>query len=207
MINQIYTFDDIVNSEIQNELQTYVHNENLQWEDVGNITGVEYSHEEYSFPAKVLISETIDENILKLINIIIDNSLLKINKKLLKKYRVKINKTIPHIFDLKEEYRLLHIDKPERHVTIIYYINDCDGDTLIFNDKNNKHLHVIGQGKTKDDGIDFENFELTKSVSPKKGRVVMFDGTLWHYGKYPTTGERNIININLVIEEHGNKLI
>jgi hypothetical protein len=32
------------------------------------------------------------------------------------------------------------------------------------------------------------------------GRVVMFDGNLWHYGKYPTKGERNVVNINLVIE-------
>jgi hypothetical protein len=196
-----------VNSEIQNELQTYVHDENLEWYDVKNVTGVEYGHEEYLFPAKILANEKIDENILKLINVIIDNSLLKINKKLLKKYRIKINKTIPHVFDLKDEYRLLHVDKPERHVTIIYYIDDCDGNTLIFNDKNNKHLNIIEQRKTKDTGLDFENFELIKAISPKKGRVIIFDGNLWHYGKYPTTGERNVININLVIEEHSNQLI
>jgi hypothetical protein len=207
MIDQIYTFDDIVSIEIQNELQTYVQNQNLQWLDVKNITGVDYDHEKNLFPAKVLVDEKTDENILKLIDIIIDSSLLKINKKLLKKYRIKINKTIPHIFDLKEEYKLLHVDQWERHVTIIYYINDCDGNTLIFNDKNNKHLNIIGQGKAKNKGLDFENFELIKTISPKKGRVVMFDGNLWHYGKYPTTGERNVININLVIEELSNKLI
>jgi hypothetical protein len=207
MINKIYTFDDIVNSKIQNELQTYVQNENLQWLDVKNITGVDYGNEKNLFPAKVIDDEKMDENILKLINIIIDSSLLKINKKFLKKYRIKINKTIPHIFDLKEEHKLLHVDKWEQHVTIIYYINDCDGDTLIFNDKNNKHLNIIKQGKVKDNGLDFENFELIKNISPKKGRVVMFDGNLWHYGKYPTKGERNVININLVIEEHSNKLI
>jgi hypothetical protein len=123
-----------------------------------------------------------------------------INKKLVKKYRIKINKTIPHRIDTNEEYRLLHIDKAEPHVTIIYYINDSDGDTLIFNDENNKHLKNIKQFMNNDNFLDFKNFELNKCISPKKGRVVVFDGNLWHYGKYPTKGERNIININLVIE-------
>ena len=207
MINEIYTFDDIVNSEIQNELQTYVHNKNLQWDDIKNITSEEPVHTAYLFPANVLVNKKIDKNILKLINIIINNSLLKINKKLLKKYRIKINKTIPHVFDLNEEYRLLHIDKQEQHMVIIYYINECDGDTLIFNDKNNKHLKNIKEFMTDGSFLDFKNFELIKTISPKKGRVVMFDGNLWHYGKYPTTGERNVININLVIEERSNKLI
>ena len=64
---------------------------------------------------------------------------------------------------------------------------------------NNKHLKNIKEFVNTDDFLDFKNFELTNNISPKKGRVVMFDGNLWHYGKYPTKGERNVININLAI--------
>jgi len=199
MINEIYTFDNIVDIEIQNEIENYVYNKNLDWNSIQNVTNTAGIHTNYSFPADILSEVKIDNNILKFIDIIIDNSLNKINKKLAKKYRIKINKTIPYHIDANEEYRLLHIDKMEPHVTIVYYINDSDGDTLIFNDENNKHLKDIKEFINNDNFLDPKNFKLTNSISPKKGRVVVFDGNLWHYGKYPTKGERNIININLAI--------
>ena len=198
MINEIYTFDDIVNIEIQNEIEKYVYDKNLHWEIKTNIKKTDGVITK-SFPAQVISTNGIDENILKLIDTIIDNSLNKINKKLLKKYRIRINKTIPDI-NLKEEHKLIHIDRTESHVTVIYYIDDSDGDTLIFNNKNYKNLKNITDFINNDDFLDPKNFELIKSISPKKGRVLMFAGHLWHYGKYPTKGERNIINLNLVIE-------
>jgi hypothetical protein len=200
MINEIYSFDNIVDIQIQNEIEKYVYDKNLNWDIKTNIIKKEGIDTNYSFPGQIISPPHIDKNILKFIDIIIDNSLNMINKKLVKKYRIKINKTIPHSIDINEEYRLLHIDKNEPHVTILYYINDSDGDTLIFNDKNNKHLKNIKEFMNNDNFLDFKNFELSKSISPKKGRVVVFDGNLWHYGKYPTKGERNVININLVIE-------
>lgn len=200
MINEIHIFDDIVDIEIQNKIETYVYDKNVVWEEVSNITSTKESHAAYSFPAKVLYNN-LDKNILKLIDIIIDTSLSKIDKKLLQKYRAKINKTTPHNIDLNEEFRLLHVDRPIQHVVMIYYINDSDGDTLIFDDKNNKNLKNIKEFFNYNNFLDLKNFELNKSISPKKGRVVIFDGSLWHYGKYPTFGERNVVNINLVINE------
>jgi hypothetical protein len=205
MINEIYIFDNIVDTKIQNKIEAYVYDKTIIWEEISNITSNTAAHQSYSFPAEVL-STQIDKDILKLIDIIINNSLAKINKKLLLKYRVKINKTTPHFVESKDEFRLLHIDKAEQHITIIYYINDSDGDTLIFNDKTNNH-YVGKEFMTNENFLDFKNFELNKNVTPKKGRVVIFDGNLWHYGKYPTNGERNIVNINLVIEKHRNELI
>jgi hypothetical protein len=205
MIDEIYIFDNIVDIKIQDKIKTYVYNKTILWEEISNITANTAAHQSYSFPAKV-ISTQIDKDIIKLIDIIIDTSLSKIDKKLLQKYRVKINKTTPHFVESKDEFRLLHIDKTEQHITIIYYINDSDGDTLIFNDKTKNH-YIGKEFMTNENFLDFKNFELNKSVTPKKGRVVIFDGNLWHYGKYPTTGERNIININLVIEKHRNELI
>jgi hypothetical protein len=204
MIDNIYIFDDIVNIEIQNKLEEYAFNRNVKWELKKNITGGHDIFQKDTFPAKVIGEKNIDVNILKLIDLIINNVLLKLNKKLLKKYRIKINKTKPYKFDANEEYRLLHVDRLEEHMTIIYYINDSDGDTLIFHDENNKHLNHFAKDNVN---LDSENFVLTNTISPQKGRVVVFDGKLWHYGKYPTKSERNIININLVINSEKTSLI
>jgi hypothetical protein len=206
MIGEIYTFDGVIDTEIQDEIEKYVYDENTQWETLKNVTKLDGVHTNYSFPAKVIPEAIINKDVLKFIDLIIENSLNKINKKLLKRYRVKINKTIPHTIDLNQEHRLLHVDTVVEHVTIIYYINDADGDTLIFNDKNNKHLNKLKGFKDNDDFLDLKSFELSNSITPKKGRVVIFDGNLWHYGKYPTKGERNVININLVIEKLKNMI-
>jgi len=58
---------------------------------------------------------------------------------------------------------------------MIYYVNDSDGDT---------YLKI---GKT------------TKRISPKKGRVLYFDGSIMHAANHPRkTNKRLIINFNLV---------
>lgn len=202
MINEIYIFDDIVLKNIQDELESFVYNGDLIWNEVPNITGVGSFFENDSFPAKVILENEINTEILKLIDVITENTMLKINEKFLQKYRIKINKTFPSEIELKDEHKLLHVDRNESHIVVIYYINDSDGDTLIYEDINDKHLNKLGKK------INFENFKLIKNITPKKGRVVVFNGDLWHYGKYPTKGERNVINMNVVIEnKNKNKLL
>lgn len=68
-----------------------------------------------------------------------------------------------------------HVDYPGKHTVVIYYVNDADGPTVFFND----------------DG------KIFKSVEPKKGRVVMFDGTIKHGGGIPKKGPRCIVNFDL----------
>jgi hypothetical protein len=81
--------------------------------------------------------------------------------------------TVPYKTDL--EHYAPHVDYPGKHTVVIYYVNDADGDTVFF-DKNNK---------------------VVKSVSPKKGRVVIFDGEILHGGGIPKTGPRCLVNFDL----------
>jgi hypothetical protein len=72
----------------------------------------------------------------------------------------------------------LHMDsnKETNYTTCVYYVNDSDGDTLFFS----------SDLKTE-----------TARVSPKKGRLVMFDGNTLHAGQAPKTNEvRCVINLN-----------
>jgi hypothetical protein len=74
-----------------------------------------------------------------------------------------------------------HVDKHDTNPfsVIVYYVNDSDGDTVLFN-----------KDKT----------ELVR-VPPKKGRCVIFDGKIYHRAGMPTIDIRCIINYNLYTKE------
>lgn len=83
----------------------------------------------------------------------------------------------------------LHIDMPENHLVLLYYVVDSDGDTIIcdhqFNGVEEKKLRA-------------EDFPIIEKITPKQGRAVIFDGSLYHTAEQPKNGIRCIININLV---------
>lgn len=80
-------------------------------------------------------------------------------------------------YDTQLEHYAPHTDLPFDHLVVLYYVNDADGDTVFFNEKN----------------------EIIKSVSPKRGRVVAFDGSISHGGGIPKTGPRCAINFDILI--------
>jgi len=80
-------------------------------------------------------------------------------------------------YDTKLEHYSPHVDLPFEHLVVLYYVNDADGDTVFFNEKN----------------------EIVKSVSPKRGRVVAFDGSIYHGGGIPKNGPRCAINFDVYV--------
>jgi len=80
-------------------------------------------------------------------------------------------------YDTQLEHYSPHVDLPFDHLVVLYYVNDADGDTVFFNEKN----------------------EIIKSVSPKRGRVVAFDGSIYHGGGVPKNGPRCAINFDVYI--------
>lgn len=83
-----------------------------------------------------------------------------------------------------------HIDNHGKHHVLMYYVNDSDGNTIIYNDKRDDAV------TTKD--VMNKN-SILKTVEPKKGRMFLFDGDHWHSGTCPTQNNKRIfINFNLV---------
>jgi hypothetical protein len=70
-----------------------------------------------------------------------------------------------------------HVDLPKPHLVLIYYVNDSDGDTVILD-------------KTFPD---WENAAVLHSVSPKKGRAILFDGRHYHCGTSPACHDARIV--------------
>ena len=68
-------------------------------------------------------------------------------------------------------------------IVALYYVCDSDGDTVIYNE-------------TKES----KKYTIKKSVTPKQGRMVIFDGALYHAAEQPiNSNTRCIVNYNLRI--------
>ena len=74
------------------------------------------------------------------------------------------------------------------HFVMLYYVCDSDGDTHIYNEKT-KFAACYPDSEMK--------FTLKKKVSPKQGRVVLFNGIHWHTAQQPNHNLRCIVNYNL----------
>lgn len=95
------------------------------------------------------------------------------------------------------EYNNPHVDHVMPHWTGIYYVNDNDGPTYIFDQK----VLDIPFTKRTDQGIlDYLNttpMTAAKIVEPKKGRFVIFNGSRFHSSSRPTlASKRAVITFN-----------
>lgn len=83
-----------------------------------------------------------------------------------------------------------HVDYAKPHRVLLYYVNDSDGDTVILKQKYPfSHNRISG----------LTHGEILHQVSPKKGRVVMFDGSHFHSSTIPSKKLRCVINIDVAI--------
>ena len=98
-----------------------------------------------------------------------------------------------NIDQLRKEYDNIHIDIPFSHLVVLYYVNDTDGDTFIFDkfaDLDNLKSPTINESEST----------IIKRVSPKKGRALLFDGRRYHSSSGPTKDIRCIINFDIAIK-------
>lgn len=91
-----------------------------------------------------------------------------------------------------------HIDFNFPHYTACYYVNDSDGDTVLFN----QHASEVGTELTDDSlkqYVEHTKFTIAKTCAPKKGRVCVFDGFRFHASTKPKDHERRlVITVNYV---------
>ena len=74
----------------------------------------------------------------------------------------------------------IDLDEGDEHIVVLYYVVDSDGDTIIYNERTESPSYTEKQ-----------------RVSPKQGRVVIFEGGQYHTAQQPTKGTRCIVNYNL----------
>jgi hypothetical protein len=84
----------------------------------------------------------------------------------------------------------LHVDQPFPHLVLLYYVFDADGDTIIVNERSSTNTKLYD--------LDANSYEIIGSITPKKNRLVIFNGDYYHTAYQPTNGLRCVININLI---------
>ena len=75
-----------------------------------------------------------------------------------------------------------HIDLQQEHLVALYYVCDSDGDTIIYNERHEPADKV---------------YTVKQRVTPKQGRMVLFDGSLYHTAEQPEHNVRCVVNYNL----------
>ena len=77
-----------------------------------------------------------------------------------------------------------HTDMYRDHFVILYYVVDSEGDTIIYNERWNNDIRP-------------EKYTEKQRVTPKQGRVVIFDGRLYHTAEQSINTTRCIVNYDV----------
>ena len=82
-----------------------------------------------------------------------------------------------------------HIDFPNKfpHISTVIYMNDTDGDTIFFNETS------AGMSEKESNKIQINDLTIRKRVKPKKGRMIIFDGSFFHTGCSPYKFKNRIL--------------
>jgi hypothetical protein len=106
--------------------------------------------------------------------------------KFLEKHNIECNQVLRSKINLttsldEDGYQLPHVDISSPHKVFLYYVNDSDGDTIIFNEKYNGEK---------------QNLTIMDSITPEMGKAIFFDGLTYHAPTAPKkTPFRIVINI------------
>jgi hypothetical protein len=73
-------------------------------------------------------------------------------------------------------YNTPHVDDNDAHAVMLYFVNDCDGNTVFFKNK---------------------QLEILEEIEPKAGRAVYFNGSIYHASNHPVKSDYRItLNFN-----------
>lgn len=104
--------------------------------------------------------------------------------------RIKINSmTRNGPYFTSNNYNIPHVDMPGPGLlSMVYYVNDSDGDTFLFNEFQNSNK--------------VSSVSLKQRVTPRKGRAVIFDSNRFHASSNPIlTPARFVINFTFKLHE------
>lgn len=94
---------------------------------------------------------------------------------------------LPLIMASEDRSNNPHVDVELDHTVILYYVNDSDGETIIYD-------------KIYEKNIDFKKDQLSirQRITPKKGRFLVFNGKYLHNSTTPKYGPRCVLNFDVV---------
>lgn len=101
-------------------------------------------------------------------------------------YRIRAGLQIP-LPSKQKKINNPHIDINEPHKVLLLYMNDSDGDTILYNEKHDYSDIDMA------DYVNNNEFTVMDRVSPKGNRAVIFDGYHWHSSSTPTKSDKRVV--------------
>ena len=189
MLDKIYVFDDIISKDYQNKIksilvgETRYNEDDFPWYYIDDITSAgDYENQKRGAFGHdyVHYEEGIESDFHFLFIDLIKNSCSKLNIKEVDVLQGRSFLQLPTNIK-KEDVDTPHTDMSVQHFVMLYYVCDSDGDTIIYNEK------VISE----------KGLTVQKKVTPKQGRVVLFNGAYYHTAQQPNHNLRCIVNYDL----------
>ena len=189
MIDKIYVFDDIISKDYQNKIksilvgETRYNDDDFPWYYIDDITSAgDYENQKRGAFGHdyVHYEEGIESDFHFLFIDLIKNSCSKLNIKEVDVLQGRSFLQLPTNIK-KEDVDTPHTDMSVQHFVMLYYVCDSDGDTIIYNEK------VISE----------KGLTVQKKVTPKQGRVVLFNGAYYHTAQQPNHNLRCIVKYYL----------
>lgn len=194
MLNNIYVFDDIIGLDYQNEIKKkLLGEERFPWYYIEDVSSDDSGNQKRGGFTHGYVSEQgIESDYHHLFLELIKKSCSKINIKEVNAILGRSFLQLPSNIK-REDVDTPHTDIPVDHFVMLYYVCDSDGDTIIYNEKCNNLDDY-------DDNINVVKnkiFSIQKKVTPKQGRVVLFNGKLYHTAEQPNNNIRCVVNYDL----------
>jgi hypothetical protein len=174
--------DNFLPISLVNELEKVITHHQFPWywrpSTNYGIEGENESSEDFQFIHLIYYNGTVQSEIFELVRNIVQGFANSTNIAIKNIYKIKANLLTKQTLSSEALHETVHIDiEGSNFLSIIYYVTEADGDTVIFN-KNN---------------------EVDLQISPKKGSAVYFPSNLNHRATPPTNYKRRIV-LNIVVE-------
>ena len=185
----IKVIDNVVSSIYQDRLEeTFLSMEGASWRFNSHLTHESSKSGEFGF-THILVNPNYRSEyfnyVLPLVYEISEKSGVNVSDILLARSFLQTPSISPYDNDL------FHIDMPQQHhMVFLYYVNDSDGDTLISSKRYNQQPYSRER-----------EMPVRERITPKKGRVVVFDGDLFHAAGIPKKNVRCILNFDVSVDK------
>ena len=193
MKNKILVFDDIIDLKYQEKIKNILIGEEtfndyyFPWyftQDVTKHNDVDSQKRSAFFHGYVVSDNdntmgTIDSIFHDIFITLLENACRKIDKQNVNVIKGRSFLQLPINYK-GERIDTPHVDIVGDHFVILYYVCDSDGDTIIYNEK-----------------VKSDNYTIQKRITPKQGRVVLFDGSYYHTAEQPIDNIRCVVNYDL----------
>jgi hypothetical protein len=194
--------DNFIEDELQNQIEDAMFDCNWTFKMDNtydyNPQSMGIKHRKFLNPFKYDVSPSIVSNlqsnqkIFKLFFPVVEKTCNRINFKLEKISRCIAGIQGVQVIREKNKVCNIHINQETPHLVLLYYVNDADGETILF-DKTTENIRDNNETYLDEQ----YEFNVVNKIMPKQGRILLFDGRTYHSASSPTTGIRSIITLDL----------